>query len=93
MGATTHRIQRGAPVRTPCSTRLLPVRTAPLLEIERLLSVREVAAAFGMSIAIVYRLASTGELTHVRVANSIRFGPEDVRAYVVCTKVLWGGQP
>ncbi len=37
-----------------------------------LLTVREFAAVLRMSTATVYKLVATGELSHVRVGNSIR---------------------
>ena len=37
-----------------------------------MLTVREVAAALRVSTATVYKLVATGELSHVRVRNSIR---------------------
>lgn len=54
------------------------VRTVP----EPLMNVREVARALGVSTATVYRLCNSGRLAHVRVANSVRVWPEDLRAFV-----------
>jgi excisionase family DNA binding protein len=43
---------------------------------ERLLSVRQVAARFGVSTSTVYNLCREGKLVHVRVSNTIRVAPE-----------------
>ena len=60
-------------------TRLLPAgsRTAALL-----LSVREVAAQLGVCTATVYRLCDRGELPHVRILDSIRVAPHDLRVFI-----------
>ena len=44
----------------------------------RLLSVRELAAALGVSTATVYRLCESGEFPHVGISNAIRVRPEDL---------------
>ena len=43
---------------------------------ERLLSVRQVAARFGVSTSTIYALCQKGRLPHVRVSNAIRVAPE-----------------
>ena len=48
----------------------------------RLLTVREVAKALGVSTATVYDIVDLGELAHVRVSNAIRIAPADLEAYV-----------
>jgi excisionase family DNA binding protein len=42
------------------------------LEREKLLTVAQVAAKFGVCKATIYRLVEQGELPHIRVGNSIR---------------------
>ncbi len=44
----------------------------------RLLSVRELAAALGVSTATVYRLCESGEFPHARISNAIRVRPKDL---------------
>ncbi len=46
---------------------------------DRLLRVAEVAEHLGVCAATVYRLCETGELAHVRIVNSIRIRPDDLR--------------
>jgi len=60
-------------------TRLLPAgsRTTALL-----LSVREVAAQLGVCTATVYRLFDRGELPHVRILDSLRVAPDDLRGFI-----------
>ena len=48
----------------------------------RLLSVREVAAHLSVSTATVYKLARTGQLRHLRVANTVRVDPADLEAFI-----------
>jgi excisionase family DNA binding protein len=43
--------------------------------------VRDVARVLAVSTAAVYRLATEGQLHHVRVGNAIRVHPDDLRAY------------
>ena len=45
----------------------------------RLLRVREVAEQLGVCNATVYRLVEAGELPHVRIVNSIRIRPHDLK--------------
>jgi excisionase family DNA binding protein len=47
-----------------------------------LLSVGAVAERLGVCSATVYRLCERGELPHVRIVNSIRIRPEDLRAFL-----------
>ena len=55
--------------------------------VERLLTVREVAAALQVSTATIYELVGRGELPHVRVSNAIRVRAADLAAFVGG----WGG--
>jgi excisionase family DNA binding protein len=48
----------------------------------RLLRVAQVAEQLGVCAATVYRLCERGELPHVRIVNSIRIRPEDLRAFI-----------
>jgi excisionase family DNA binding protein len=50
--------------------------------LERLLTVREVAAVLGVAMSTVYQLCSRGKLRCCRVSNAIRFAPTDVAAFV-----------
>jgi excisionase family DNA binding protein len=47
-----------------------------------LLTVRDVARLLKVSTATVYRLASRGELPHVRVSNAIRVARKDLGAFL-----------
>ena len=47
-----------------------------------LLSVREVARLLGLSTATVYALCSAGTLPTIRILNTIRIRPADVRAFI-----------
>jgi excisionase family DNA binding protein len=47
-----------------------------------LLTVREVAGRLNVSTATVYKLANSGKLPHVRVANAIRVEPSDLVAFI-----------
>ena len=48
----------------------------------RLLRVKEVAEQLGVCHATVYRLVESGELPHVRIVNSIRIRPDDLRQFI-----------
>jgi excisionase family DNA binding protein len=52
----------------------------------RLLTVPDVAEQLGVCSATVYRLCGSGELPHVRIANSIRIRPADLAAFLATTK-------
>ena len=52
----------------------------------RLLRVAEVAGYLGVCAANVYPLCERGELPHVRIVNSIRVRPDDLRAFVVAQR-------
>ncbi len=54
----------------------------PLVEGDRLLSVRAVAVILSLSTATVYKLIETGALPHVRVSNSIRVLSSDVTEFI-----------
>jgi len=47
-----------------------------------LLSVRQVAQLLGVSTAVVYRICERGELSHLRVSQTIRIRLIDFVAYV-----------
>jgi excisionase family DNA binding protein len=47
-----------------------------------LLSVRDVARLLGLSTATVYALCSAGALPTIRILNTIRIRPADVRAFI-----------
>jgi len=53
-----------------------------LVNVERLLTVREVAKNLRVCRATVYKLAEQGLLAHVRINNSIRVLPNDVAAFM-----------
>jgi excisionase family DNA binding protein len=44
--------------------------------------VAEVAEQLGVCAATVYRLCEGGELPHVRIVNSIRIRPEDLKDFI-----------
>ncbi|MFT3914873.1 MAG: helix-turn-helix domain-containing protein [Anaeromyxobacteraceae bacterium] len=46
-----------------------------MLGVDRLLTVREVAARLNVCRATVYSMVERGELPHVRVGNAVRFDP------------------
>ena len=46
------------------------------------MSVRQVAAQLGVCTATVYRLFDRGELPHVRILDSIRVAPDDLRRFI-----------
>jgi len=50
--------------------------------IERLLTVRQVAAQFGVCTATVYKWAADGVLPHVRIVNVVRARPEDLTTFI-----------
>jgi excisionase family DNA binding protein len=52
------------------------------------LTVREVAARLCVSTATVYKLCSTGQLTHIRVLGAIRVAPGDLVAFTERTSGL-----
>ena len=47
----------------------------------QLLTPKQVAARWQVSLRLVYDLAQRGHLPHVKIAGCIRFRPEDVAAY------------
>ena len=57
-----------------------PTVAAALVDAERLLTVREVAAALRIRPVTVYKLCATGELPHLRISNAIRILPKDLSA-------------
>jgi excisionase family DNA binding protein len=48
----------------------------------RLLRVAEVAEQLGVCAATLYRLCEGGELPHVRIVNSMRIRPEDLKDFI-----------
>jgi excisionase family DNA binding protein len=71
-------------------TRLLPDSRAPTIPDlwaldggrDRLMTVKQVAAHLNVGAWAVYRLCESGELPHVRIVNSIRVRPADLRTFV-----------
>lgn len=55
---------------------------SPLPVALRLMDYREVAATLGVSQRTVHTLVKTGKIKVVRILRSVRFAPEDVRAYI-----------
>jgi len=51
---------------------------APVVNLVRLLTVKEVAKLLQVCNATVYKLCEKGELAHVRILNSIRIAPADL---------------
>ena len=49
---------------------------------DNLLTVREVAARFGVSTATVYELCARGVLAHFKLLNAIRIAPADAAALI-----------
>jgi excisionase family DNA binding protein len=49
---------------------------------DRLLRVSDVAERLAVCAATVYRLCDSRELAHVRIVNSIRIRPEDLRDFM-----------
>lgn len=47
-----------------------------------LLSVKQAAALLGLCAATVYKLCAEGELSHVRIPNTIRILPADLARFV-----------
>lgn len=54
----------------------------PRTALEPLLTVKAVCAVLGVSKPTLYRIVHRGELVPIRVSQSPRFVPEDVRRYV-----------
>lgn len=54
----------------------------PLIDGDRLLSVRAVAELLSLSTATVYKLIETAALPHVRVSNSIRVAASEVNVFM-----------
>ena len=48
----------------------------------RLLSVRQVADLLGLCTKTIYELVARGVLPHVRILNTIRFRPDDLKEYI-----------
>jgi excisionase family DNA binding protein len=48
----------------------------------RLLTVLDVARILGVCDTTVYRLCERGDLPHIRIVNSIRIRPADVKALI-----------
>ena len=80
---------RGSPVHVgsggPNEVQASRVLAAPLRALAggaARLTVRDVAARLGVSMATVYAICERGELAHVRVSNAIRIEPSQLAAYV-----------
>jgi len=56
--------------------------------IERLLTVRQVAAQFGVCTVTVYKWAVDGVLPHVRIVNVVRVRPEDLTTFIAAWREL-----
>ena len=52
-------------------------------DVERLLTVREVAQCLSVSTATVYALCERRELAHVRISNAIRIIPAELQAFLM----------
>jgi excisionase family DNA binding protein len=68
----------------------VPKRAAPL---ETLLSVREVAALLSVSPATVYQLCAKSQLRAIRVSNSLRISPGELKAYVEASQATTDARP
>jgi excisionase family DNA binding protein len=51
-----------------------------------LLTVKEVAEQLGVCTATVYRLCESGALPHVRIVQSIRIRPADLKAFLAAVE-------
>ena len=51
-------------------------------DVERLLTVREVAQCLSVSTATVYRLCERHKLAHLRVSNAIRILPPELESFL-----------
>lgn len=58
-----------------------------------LLSVRQVAPVLGVHRATIYKLAESGALPCVRVGESIRFRPQDLKAFTAAPTRSQGATP
>jgi excisionase family DNA binding protein len=67
----------------PVDTSTWEVRT---LEIERLLSRREVREVLGVSTVTIARMVASGDLPVVRVGARTLIDPADLRAYIAARK-------
>ena len=75
------RSQGSTTIRKNFATNLLP-------PIERLLTVRQVAAQFGVCTVTVYKWAVDGVLPHVRIVNVVRVRPEDLTTFIAAWREL-----
>ena len=66
----------GTPVLRPSALKMLDGGR------DNLLTVREVAARFGVSTATVYELCARGVLAHFKLLNAIRIAPADAAALI-----------
>jgi excisionase family DNA binding protein len=48
--------------------------------VERLLTVRQVAARLHACRATIYSMVERGDLPHIRIGNAVRFAPSDLVA-------------
>ena len=52
-------------------------------DVDRLLTIREVAHCLNVSTATVYALCGRGELGHVRISNAIRIVPAELQSFLL----------
>jgi excisionase family DNA binding protein len=70
----------------------------PVQDVNRLLTVAEVAEKLNVSPSLVYQMVETGKLPFLRIGNgrgAIRFQGEDIQAYLDSCRVekTTGGRP
>ena len=53
------------------------------MDVDRLLTVQEVARCLRVSTATVYRLCERHELVHVRISNAIRIVPAELESFLI----------
>jgi excisionase family DNA binding protein len=71
-----------AGVLRPLGIPLVSRSQAAAAGLERLLTVREVAAVLGVATSTVYRVCARGDLKCCRVSNAMRFSATDVTEFV-----------
>jgi len=59
----------------------------PVADSERLLTVKQVAKLLQVCNATVYKLCDKGDLSHMRILNSIRIAPADLADFIGRSKV------
>ena len=48
----------------------------------KLMSSKETAKTFGISLPVLYRLCHSGQIPHIKVGNEFRFVPETVQEWL-----------